>query len=362
MSSISNGVVGNNRLIKLENLLLDFDNPRFQLGPDVKTQADVANSLVMSYDVFTLAESIAGNGFFANEPLVAIASETAGFYTVVEGNRRLSALKGLCQPTFRSKLYNPEKWDELAANSKVDGLTEVPVIVVKEREKATSMMGYRHISGITGWDPLAQARFVAKLVDTDGLSFEDASKTVGKSKADVSTMYRNQGIARQAEQLGYSASTIEAKFTYLTVAMGHSLRNFVGAQTGNAIEIGQDPIDEEHIAQLDEMLAWLYGKGDEPPAVQESREIGKLAKVVANETGVSILRESGNLRDAEEAMKAAGLNPYERLTNRLKSALSAAQGATDDILDFSTDQAVRDKVAEIVEAAAALDAAVKDDE
>ena len=362
MSSTDRGVVGKNQPVNLEKLLLDFDNPRFNLGPDVKTQADIANNLVMSYDVFTLAESIAGNGFFANEPLVAIASATDGLFTVVEGNRRLTALKGLCQPSFRSQLYNPEKWEELARDSKVSGLTEVPVIIVKEREKATSMMGYRHISGITGWDPLAQARFVAKLIDTDGLSFEDASKTVGKSKADVSTMYRNQGIARQAEELGYSASTIEAKFTYLTVAMGHGLRNFVGAQTGNSIEIGKNPIDDEHLAQLDEMLGWLYGKGDEPPAVKESREIGKLAKVVANDTGVSILRETGSLKDAEEAMKAAGLNPYERLTNRLKSTLAAAEGAADDILDFSTDQAVRDKVAEIVEAVSALEDAIKDDD
>ncbi len=361
MSENLAGVVGENRMVPLEKLLLDFDNPRFKLGPDVKTQVDVANSLIMSYDVFTLAESIAGNGFFANEPLVAVASDKEGFFTVVEGNRRLSALKGLCVPEFRKDLFNSDKWGELAASSKVSDLTEVPVIVVKERAKASSMMGYRHISGITGWDPLAQARFVAKLVDQDHLSFEDAAKTVGKTKADVTTMYRNQGIALQAEALGFSPSSIESKFTYLTVAMSHSLRNYVGAPIGNSIQVGKTPISDENLPALDEMLTWLYGKGEAPPVIQESREIGKLAKVAANPTGLDILRDTGNLRDAEDAMKTAGLNPYDRLLNRLRATLASASGALDDISDYSSDPTVRDKVAEILEAAAALNDAVQED-
>jgi hypothetical protein len=355
------GVIGENRMVPLENLLLDFDNPRFKLGADVKTQVDVANSLIMSYDVFTLAESIAGNGFFANEPLVAVASDQEGYFTVVEGNRRLSALKGLCIPEFRKGLFNSEKWQELAENSKVSTLSEVPVIVVKERAKASSMMGYRHISGITGWDPLAQARFVAKLADHDHLTFEEVAKTVGKTKADVTTMYRNQAIAIQAETLGFSPSSIESKFTYLTVAMGYSLRNHVGAPIGNGIQIGKTPISDENLPALDELLTWLYGKGEVLPVIQESREIGKLAKVAANTTGLDILRERGNLREAEDAMKTAGLNSYDRLLNRLKATLSATSGALDDIEEHSTDPTVRDKVAEILEAVAALSDAVQDD-
>lgn len=362
MSENIAGVVGENRMVPLDKLLLDFDNPRFKLGPDVKTQVDVANSLIMSYDVFTLAESIAGNGFFANEPLVAVASEKAGFYTIVEGNRRLSALKGLCVPEFRKELFNSGKWDELASGSKVSNLTEVPVIVVKERAKASSMMGYRHISGITSWDPLAQARFVAKLVDQDHLSFEETAKTVGKSKADVTTMYRNQGIALQAEALGFSPSSIESKFTYLHNAMNHSLRTYVGAPIGNGIQPGKTPISDENLPALDELLTWLYGKNETAPVIQESREIGKLAKVVASATGLDVLRDTGNLRDAEDAMKTAGLNPYDRLLNRLRATLASASGALEDITDFSSDPTVRDKVAEILEATAALNDEVQDDD
>lgn len=362
MSNYTEGVVGESRLIPLENLLLDFDNPRFKLEPDVKEQVDIANNLIMSYDVFTLAESIAGNGFFANEPLVAVESKIDGYYTVVEGNRRLSALKGLCIPEFRKKLFNPEKWSELARDSKVSDLSEVPVIVVKERAKATSMMGYRHISGISGWDPLAQARFVSKLVDHDKLSFDEAAKTVGKSRADVTTMYRNQGIAAQAEILGFAPSNIEAKFSYLTVAMGTTLRTFIGAPNGNSILQGENPVSEENLPALKEALVWLYGDGGSAPVIQESREIGKLAKVVANATGLRILRENGSLRDAEAAIKAAGLNPYDRLINKLNSSLASATSAMEDIPDYTNDPTVRDKVAEIIEAVTALNETLLNDD
>jgi hypothetical protein len=86
-----------------------------------------------------------------------------------------------------------------------------------------------------------------------------------------------------------------------------------------------------------------------------------LAKVAANTTGLDILRERGNLREAEDAMKTAGLNSYDRLLNRLKATLSATSGALDDIEEHSTDPTVRDKVAEILEAVAALSDAVQDD-
>lgn len=362
MSAIPGGVVGENRLVPLEKLLLDFDNPRFNLGPDIKTQEDVANSLIMSYDVFTLAESIAGNGFFANEPLVAVASRIDGYYTVVEGNRRLSALKGLCVPEFRKGLFNPEKWNELASDSKVSNLKEVPVIIVKERAKATSMMGYRHISGITGWDPLAQARFVAKLIDQDKLTFDEAAKTVGKTRADVTTMYRNQGIATQAEKLGFSPSSIEAKFSYLTVAMGTSLRAYIGAPNGNGIQPGKEPVNEENLPALKEVLVWLYGEGETAPVIQESREIGKLAKVASNATGLEMLRDNGSLREAEAAIKAAGLNPYDRLIYKLNASLTSATMAMDDIADFTADATVRDKVAELLEAVTALNETLDQDD
>ena len=61
--------------------------------------------MAAAYDAITIAESIARHGYFESEPLVAVPYEAAypgekrgersGEYVVVEGNRRLTALRAL---------------------------------------------------------------------------------------------------------------------------------------------------------------------------------------------------------------------------------------------------------------------------
>jgi len=50
-----------------------------------------------------VAESIATRGFFPNEPLLAVKED--GRFVVVEGNRRLAALKALREPSLLEGTY-----------------------------------------------------------------------------------------------------------------------------------------------------------------------------------------------------------------------------------------------------------------
>jgi hypothetical protein len=65
------------------------------------------------------------------------------------------------------------------------------------------------------WQPLAQAVFVAKLIDEDGYSFETVAEVVGKPKSDIAGMYRNQAIAKQATDHAPQHIT-EVKRTFIT--------------------------------------------------------------------------------------------------------------------------------------------------
>ena len=47
----------------------------------------------------------------------------------------------------------------------------MPVVVLPDRAAATPIIGFRHISGILQWQPYAQARYIARLVDEDDMSF-----------------------------------------------------------------------------------------------------------------------------------------------------------------------------------------------
>lgn len=364
MTDTQNGVVGEIRFLALDDLLLDIANPRFELAEHEKSQVHLANKLIMGYEVMTIAESIARNGYFANDPLVAVQDESnPDLYVVVEGNRRLTALKALCDPAFREELYPPEFWTNLAAGSVLGSDPKIPVSVVTDRSKINPILGYRHISGINGWQPLAQARFIARMVDETGLTFGETAKSVGKKVNDVAHMYRNQAIVKQAAQNGFEVARMESSFSLLTLSMqAPALREFVNAPLGAKIEAGVLPIPEAKKHELVELLGWIFGDENNEPVIAESREINKLGKVVHNPLGLKTLRETRSLREAMEAIKEAGLDPLARLLTRLKTANESSRAAFDDIVEFSQDQQVQAFVTSILENAQSLsDALEKND-
>lgn len=351
MFNPNEGIVGEIKNLPISDLRLDLGNPRFELAEHEKSQSGLANKMILGYDVMTLAESIARNGFFANEPLVAIPSTSeAGKYIVIEGNRRLTALKCLCDEVFRKDVFQREFWEKLSVESEVSGDVSVPVTIVEDRDKINPILGFRHISGINSWQPLAQARFIARMIDHDGLTFEQTAESVGKAKADVANMYRNQAIVNQAAASGFEVSRLETSFSLLTVAMGSpALRQFVSAPLGGDIAPQVEPIPEEKIPELKEMLGWLFGSGEEPPVINDSREINKLGKVVQVPVGLDTLRNTKDLKQAQEAISTTVMDPLTRLLNRLKAANEASTAAFDDIADYTDDAQVKALVSSIKE-------------
>lgn len=178
MDNTNSGVVGKSMYLRVDELLLDTENPRFGSKTKVQSQEDIALKLEMGFDIITVAESISRNGFFANEPLIVIKSNVPDKYTVIEGNRRFTALLALTNDEIRSHMFQTERLDVLAKNSAFKKDDLVPVTLVDNRELIAPILGFRHISGIMEWQPLAQAIFVAKLIDEDGYSFETAAEVV----------------------------------------------------------------------------------------------------------------------------------------------------------------------------------------
>src|SRR5689334_14894941 len=76
----------------LSDLSLDPLNPRLPDGMERASQPELLAVLAEDYHLQDLGRSLADNGYFAEEPLVVVPSKR-DTWTVVEGNRRLAALK-----------------------------------------------------------------------------------------------------------------------------------------------------------------------------------------------------------------------------------------------------------------------------
>ena len=80
------------RTTPVSSLKLDPKNPRLpSVGKELEPREIVAG-LIANEAVYDLARDIADQGYFPTEILVAI-TDTQGALVVIEGNRRLAAIK-----------------------------------------------------------------------------------------------------------------------------------------------------------------------------------------------------------------------------------------------------------------------------
>lgn len=90
--------------VKVSDLDFDLKNPRLS-GYDIDasaTDADIIGLLWDAMDVRELVLSIQASGFFPHEPIIVARED--GKNVVIEGNRRLAAVRLLLQPELSSEL------------------------------------------------------------------------------------------------------------------------------------------------------------------------------------------------------------------------------------------------------------------
>ncbi len=93
--------------LKIDSLELDLENPRIVLAVD---QRDAMQKILKEQKVrlINLAESIAARGLSPMDRFLVLRSAKVGRFVVVEGNRRLLALKLLKNPSLIEDLEIPE--------------------------------------------------------------------------------------------------------------------------------------------------------------------------------------------------------------------------------------------------------------
>lgn len=82
--------------LAVASLHLDAKNPRLGRETTARAPREILQYLFDHDKALEVTESIAKRGFFPNEPLLAVREDDK--FVVVEGNRRLAALKALREP------------------------------------------------------------------------------------------------------------------------------------------------------------------------------------------------------------------------------------------------------------------------
>ena len=135
--------------LSVTSLHLDSKNPR--LGRETLSRAprEIIQYLFEYDKALEIADSISTRGFFPNEPLLAVKEKDR--LVIVEGNRRLAALKALREPGLLegSLERQVERLSRRITNSQA--IAKVPVTIAPSRRATDRQVAGRHIVLPQSW-------------------------------------------------------------------------------------------------------------------------------------------------------------------------------------------------------------------
>lgn len=309
----------------IENLLLDPGNPRLGRAHSEPsaTQEEVLESM-RSWSLEELAVSFLESGFWPQEAVIVVKEELYSApckFVVVEGNRRIAALKYLKRAITGESV--PRTWKRIAENAEpADNLfTEVPYILAGSREDVTAFLGFRHVTGIKQWAPAEKAEFIARMVDENNMSYESIRKQIGSRIDIVRRNYIAYRILQQIDGLDIEVSEVgvDRRFSVLFLALRElGVQNFLGVDIRAEPEEARTPVPESHAINLSDFVVWLFGSHDYSPLFTDSRNVSNFARILSSCQAVEYLRLSPD-PSFDLALQKAGIED-EEIENQLKEA------------------------------------------
>jgi hypothetical protein len=251
--------------------------------------------------IIELMGSIGQTGYFAGEPMLVAKTPTEGVYEVVEGNRRLTAVKLLNDPTLAPI---KKKTVEAAAEMTVHRETELPVVIYEHRDEVLSYLGYRHITGIKEWDPLEKARYLHQLYEASGdlpeeEKYRAAARTIGSRADYVARLLTGLRVYERIEEKDFfglpGVGPESISFSVLTTALTYNgISRFIGLS-----ERGDTDISNLVEERLRDVTSWMFEKVSEGRTrLGESRRLSELSRVVVHDTALKAFESGMPLVDA----------------------------------------------------------------
>lgn len=353
-----------------EFLSLDLNNPRLCTGDSMEsgTELEVIQALSDIAALDELVTSICANTYLHLEPLIVFRPKlaTSANYTVLEGNRRLAAIRLIQDPPLAMKVGI-----KLPANIEscvLDSIKSALVFRVEEIEDAREFIGFKHINGPQRWDAYAKARYVTDwYVSSNGkMSVSEIASRMGDNNNTLrayiyATLILDQAERTETWRLTDRPSTKgRFAFSHLYTAIGRDeYQKFLGLDQGWSDQPPISPIPQSKLPELAEVLSYLYGnKSDDRLSLIKSQnpDLRDIGLAISNADARLTLKNRGTLDDARDAMKSpavAFLDAVISVNIKLKRTI--------DLLPkyLGGEKRVDEIIAEIVDQAEILQTLVK---
>jgi len=181
------------------SLHLDTKNPRLGRETTARAPREIIQYLFEHDKAMDVAQSISARGYFPNEPLLAIMENEKT--VVVEGNRRLAALKALREPgLLEGRMYRQiERFSRQILDP--DDIARVPVTLAPSRRATDRLIAGRHIgTPVLAWQAENRASFILDKL-SEGYTNDQLHDQLSFTIADIQTARQTRAIADMARSL-----------------------------------------------------------------------------------------------------------------------------------------------------------------
>lgn len=333
--------------IGADKLHFDLHNPRLVEFVNCKNETEILNILWSNMAVNELVMSILANGFFPNEAMYVV--KESGKLVVVEGNRRLAAVKAILSPDIIKNGGMNKYLDKITDNLRNSLSQELPVVVLNNREEAWRFIGFKHVNGAAKWDSYAKAEYIAQVHNNYGISLEDIASQIGDSNQITQKLYQGLMVLNQADrETDFKKEDVYNKRIYFshvyTSIMYSSMQEYLGL---NLSDTSNNPVPQSNLKKLEEVMFWLLGskKRDLPPVVKSQNPgIRQLCQVLESPDAIQYLRIHNDLEMAYD-WSQDGLNVFHESLVAAQSSLQKAMSKIsyydggDDLLRTAMDMA-----------------------
>lgn len=286
--------------IETAKILFDPKNPR--LGGGSVTNQPKLQAILMEEPHFAkeLVASLIENGFIEYEPLVVRQSQSADQFVVIEGNRRLAAVKHIIANA------------DLYPAAIVRQLREVPVLIFHQKADSSHLkeirtyLGVRHLQGYREWPAESKAIFLDQNI-TASTDLKKLKSEFGIERKDIARFLIPYRVRKSASKILDDLELGEDQSFWI---LGEAL-----ARSGikEYIKLDVDPksfkIRSFDKTKFQYLLEFLYGSVKQTGRssarsaglrrITDTRQLSRLAKVLANKRASEKLENGSTLEEAE---------------------------------------------------------------
>ena len=295
-----------------------------------------------------LVPSFMENGYIPYEPL--IVRPRGDEYDVIEGNRRVAALKSMADSE------DPAEQEAVRRHR----LDRPPCLIFEGEEKQLlAYLGLRHLSKTKDWSTSAKGAFVERIL-REGIDLPEAGRLTNTTTNNLRLVLLTRRLFDEAGNLGLELPSIGADGETFFWHLADAVRR---AHTKDYLELMENPnpllAPAYDQTKFENLIGWLYGnsKTHQLRLIASIRDIPTLDSCLGNERAAKALEEGATLAQAQEELEAAGAGIAGHL-DRARRSVERAGGGQWVELDLAGLQAVENSARQLRGALGQLDVAI----